>query len=428
MISNDTIVCKQLSSCEHFSSKESNDNNFTENADSSDNVDMSSSSKHSFPSQIEDSDSQASGSSPENKSSESSIAVSLSSGILDEKKSDTCSKFSETSLVLSPSSADLKVVTESSDDMCRLIQVPYINSPENVNFDLQTNSLCANVNNLHHSSILSDEHCVTVSETLLKSDLIAWALEFNIPHRALERNIAIFVKYYNVNLPISARALLQTPRNVSSYLVPLGFGQFWYHGIQNSITPLLNDYYLKNKAKDRIIFMVFFIDGISPYNNPSSKVSLWPIAGRLVDSKIPPFIIALWYGSSTHPGSVQEYLQLFVKEAKEIKDEGFTVNGTLYHLKLRFCIVDEQARAWLKQVNQHGSLICCERCSLKGFWDSRVVYDPHEVAELRIDESFVNRYQPEYHRLEKSPLEQIIGMISQMPFDRLHFRFRQTAL
>lgn len=359
--------------------------------------------------------------SPENKPSKSSIAVPLSPEILeiDEKSTNTCSKLiSEASLVLSPS-GDLEVVKNSLADMS-LTQIPDLNVPQNVNFDLQTNSLYANVENLHHSSISSDEHCITVSQTSLKRDLVAWALEFNIPHRALERNIAIFIKHYNANLPISARALLQTPRNVSSYFVPMGFGEFCYHGIQNSIKLLLNEYYLKNKIKDRRVFMDFFVDGIPPYNNPSNKISLWPIAGHLVGSKTPPFIIALWCGSGADPGSVQEYLQLFVKEVKEMEDKGFTVNGTLYRLKLRFCIADAPARAWLKQANQHGSLVCCERCSVKGFWDGRVVYDPHEVGELGTNESFVNRHQPEYHLIEKSPLEQIIGMISQMPLDRLH--------
>ena len=48
-----------------------------------------------------------------------------------------------------------------------------------------------------------------------------------------------------------------------------------------------------------------------------------------------------------------------------------------------------------------------------------MVFVADEIGELRTDESFKNRTDKEYH-IRKSPLEDIVNMVTQFPLDRLH--------
>ena len=166
-----------------------------------------------------------------------------------------------------------------------------------------------------------------------------------------------------------------------------------------------------------------FVDGLSPYKAPTKKAELWPIAGRIIcdEFKTKPFIIALWRGPKKVPDSLEEFLGPFVKECEELM-KGFILKGTTYVLVLRHIIADAPARAWLKQVKQHGSKASCERCDIRGIWlSNRVVFDPNCIGELRTDYSFKNRTDSEYHLADRSPLEHIVhDMISQFPLDRLH--------
>jgi len=164
-----------------------------------------------------------------------------------------------------------------------------------------------------------------------------------------------------------------------------------------------------------------FIDGLSLYKKPTSKTELWPIAGRIISKgfKTKPFIIALRCGPKREPGDLDGFIGPFVKEYKELF-EGFDLDGISYKLVLRNIIGDAPARACLKQVLGHRSKVSCEGCNIIGeSFRKRVVFNAREIGEHRSDESFKNQTDKEYH-IRRSPLEEIVNMITQFPLDRLH--------
>ena len=258
---------------------------------------------------------------------------------------------------------------------------------------------------------------------ILRDGLAKWALEFNVTHTAVDALLSLLRDNGLETLPKSATSLLGTVHCVSKDFKQLGSGLYWYRGVKK----YLETYFTPEMAcvvdGQKSVKLDIFVDGLSPYKAPTKKAELWPIAGRIVCAgfKTKPFVIALWCGPKKVPDSLEEFLIPFVTECKELM-KGFVLKGTTYMLVLRHVIGDAPARAWLKQVKQHGSKASCERCNIRGIWlSNRVVFDPNSLGELRTNESFTNRTDGEYHLADRSPLEEIVhDMILQFPLDRLH--------
>jgi len=211
-----------------------------------------------------------------------------------------------------------------------------------------------------------------------------------------------------------------TPHSTSSQVRVLGSGDYWYRGLLPALKMHFKPSLVTNNND---IVIDFFIDGISPYNSPSKNIHLWPIAGRIICDKVEtaPFLVALWCGSSKEPDCLDEFLSPFVNECLKLMD-GFHLNGHKYTLIVKNCIADAPARAMLKRVNSHNSKVCCERCEARCFYvQNRTVFAVDCVCKARTDESFSQRSDPLYHKVEDpSPLEKFMKMVSQFPLEPLH--------
>lgn len=189
------------------------------------------------------------------------------------------------------------------------------------------------------------------SDSVLKSDLTLWSLQHKIGRNALTDLLEILRNNNHPTLPKSSKTLLKTPRSTVNFIKKIGGGIYWYYGILNCLKCRLRT------VSGKIIEMDIFADGVSPFK--SVKRVVWPICGCLVDSN-DIFIIAIWVGQTKEPGDLEAFLEDFIKEAEELV-QGFIHEGEEYALKIHNVIADAPARAWLKNVNQHGSYYACER-------------------------------------------------------------------
>lgn len=167
-----------------------------------------------------------------------------------------------------------------------------------------------------------------------------------------------------------------------------------------------------------VIELWFNIDGI-PIDRKGS--SFWPILGGLcINDTVKPFIVGSFFGMKK-PSCVNEYLCPFIEELNEILTNGFEINNVTLTIYIKGIIADAPARAFIKQMKGHSGYFGCEKCFEEGSYLSGSMSFPGCNAELRNDESFVNRSNEEHH-IGTSPLLQIngFGPISCIPLDYMH--------
>ncbi|KAK3909809.1 Halomucin [Frankliniella fusca] len=197
-----------------------------------------------------------------------------------------------------------------------------------------------------------------------------------------------------------------------------GGATFWYKGIQANLDQLDLRQYLEKFSK---ITLDIGMDGL-----PLVKCKLWPILGHLVGTDNDPFIIAVYRGEKD-PVDANEYLEKYRTELLHLKNHGYSFEGNLYPVEIRFYILDAPGRSFVKCCVRHNGYYSCERCDVKGeYVNNRVTYLNLD-GNLRTDESFKQQTNPEHHT-GVSPLIQETdtgdslntGLVSQVILDPFH--------
>ncbi|XP_065639524.1 uncharacterized protein LOC136072282 [Hydra vulgaris] len=233
-------------------------------------------------------------------------------------------------------------------------------------------------------------------------------------------------------LPKDKRTLLQTPKSV--VVESKCGGQYYYFGLE---TGSLNAVSASSKDclifRDEKILIDINIDGLPLFR--STSMNLWSILCRIVNSK--PFIVALYYGKSK-PSNIYECMLEFLNEYKQPQLDGIYFGQKKYNVVIRALICDAPARAFIKGIVNHNGYNACERCTVKGVWNGRVIYKNHIVQDLRTDEKF-NEMGYKAHQITISPLISInVKCVQEFSLDymhlvclgvvRLHKRFSKTNM
>ncbi|EFN72440.1 hypothetical protein EAG_00337, partial [Camponotus floridanus] len=151
----------------------------------------------------------------------------------------------------------------------------------------------------------------------------------------------------------------------------------------------------------------------------SSKKKFWPILGHLVGTKNEPFVIAIYFGTSD-PSDIEEFLQDFVNEAKNLINNGYVRNQRTYDFFIRHYILDAPARELIKCCIGHNAYASCEKCTVWGERsDNRQTYVDLD-APLRTNESFKNQTQSHHHKGVSPLLRLNTQMISQFRLESMH--------
>lgn len=262
------------------------------------------------------------------------------------------------------------------------------------------------------SELSEEDECI--EDITLKKELANWATQHNITGAAVDGLLKILPKYVsNSDLPKSHKTLLKTPLTYN--IRQIGGGTYYHFGLETKILQFY-DHGLA-KLESEIPIMVGF-DGL-PLSK-SSKMQFWPIFARsYLLAMDTPFLIGLYFSETSKPLSVNEYLEDFVEETRKLSSHGFKIGKKLVKIKLLCIIADAPARNFVKQTVGFNGYHGCDRCTVKGQHNGRVVFE-NINGNLRTDEGFANVAYKK-HQTGLSPLAGLgIGLVSDVVLDYMH--------
>lgn len=252
-----------------------------------------------------------------------------------------------------------------------------------------------------------------INDDSIVEELAQWASDNNITRQAVGQLLEILNKRGH-NLPKDARTLLQTPRHVTT--VEKCGGRYCYFGMASCLQIIVN----RNKdfiEKNDFIKLSVNIDGIPLYK--SSNEQFWPILIKF--SNFRPALVALYCGK-TKPEPVESFLEDFLREYMQLSKDGSFVNGKILGVEIISFICDAPARAFLKCIKGHTGYHACERCEIKGTWDSNVVIlDSKDKCRERTDEKFnLGHYEGTHQRGISLLIQYGISCVKGFPLDYMH--------
>jgi hypothetical protein len=140
-------------------------------------------------------------------------------------------------------------------------------------------------------------------------------------------NYHLFFKSHpcHSNLPVDARSLLKTKRNVS--LIPMHPGEYYHFGLLNGLKGAIDKKCLPRirNAISIEIEILINVDGLPIFSNSTSK-QLWIILGiiRGIDGlEKYHFIIGIYFGLENPRGGPNTFLRAFVNDIKDVLEHGF---------------------------------------------------------------------------------------------------------
>lgn len=243
-------------------------------------------------------------------------------------------------------------------------------------------------------------------------ELAKWTSEFSISFAALNALLFILNKC-KIKVPKDGRTILKTPTEVVKRNV--GDGVYVHYGIKSALT----DYLVVNQHNLPSITLDFGIDGLPLFKSSSKQV--WPILGSIINTNY-VFLVGVYEGTSK-PYCSNKFLAEFISELNTIKIEGLVFDDKYFNILVRCYVMDAPARSFILGIKGHSGYFSCVRCTVKGrMVKNRLTFPPSNDAELRSNESFRNRLQPEHHNKQTpTPLELLdINMISQCSLDYMH--------
>lgn len=161
------------------------------------------------------------------------------------------------------------------------------------------------------------------------------------------------------------------------------------------------------------------IDGLPVIKGGEKNV--WPILCRVTNSETDVFPIGIFEGQSK-PKCFNEFLKEFVEELNAIIKVGVILNGTHHQVRIHAFIMDAPATASTMFVAPYNGYNGCRKCSVKGEYFGKVVFDDM-CAPLRTDDSFRSGACVEHHT-GTTVLENLnINMVEDFPLDPMHLLY-----
>lgn len=118
----------------------------------------------------------------------------------------------------------------------------------------------------------------------LRSNLSKWAVEYNIPHVALNSLLNILNKKLKNVLPSDGRTLLQTNK-ADVDIICSAPREYWHYGLKKCLKNIIEEL---SVPPDEISLNIN-IDGLPVFK--SSKYQFWPILCSVLEIPLPPFVI-----------------------------------------------------------------------------------------------------------------------------------------
>lgn len=187
-------------------------------------------------------------------------------------------------------------------------------------------------------------------------------------------------------------------------------GKYTYFGLKEGLTHTLSE---QDTSKYDHFEISLNIDGLPIFK--SKNLTMWPLQCAVInidEVKNSPFVVALFSGAKK-PNDL-EFLRDFMEELQELMETGF--KGKRIVLKNIIC--DAPARALIKGIVQFNGRYGCDFCDVKGVHESKMLF--LYKGNLRTNESFRQKTNPEHHKTDSILLNLDIDMIRQFPIDPMH--------
>ena len=187
---------------------------------------------------------------------------------------------------------------------------------------------------------------------------------------------------------------------------------YLYLGIRNGIMKMLDCISLKVNE----ISLDVNIDKFPLFK--SSKLQLWTNLGSFIGSNV--LVIALLSGTSK-PDCVNEFMDDFISEGNELKHTPIKIGDRQIKFSLKSFICDAPARSFIKCLIGHNGYFFCERCVVKGTWNSCVTCNDKVLFPQQCDVGFRGNIY-EDHQTNISPFLKIEGFCctKQFPLEYMH--------
>ncbi|CAG7717764.1 unnamed protein product [Allacma fusca] len=263
--------------------------------------------------------------------------------------------------------------------------------------------------NYYTSDSISEDYQDDSDETI-RNELKQWALKFNISQISLSALLKMLKSHSCFGtLPLDARTIMGTAKLTDTMTVDPG--KYVHFGIQKGVVKKLSTFnYTGNQ-----VTLDINIDGLPISKSGRSQV--WPIQARIREiTESPPFFIGIWHGPGK-PKSFNEFMQLFVEDAKILLGRGILFKNKSVKLDIRAYICDAPARAEISYIKGHNAYYGCGKCTQKGKYDNgRVVFSTH-MFDLRTDlDTRTGKHFTGETILKKLP----VGLVSEIPYEYQH--------
>lgn len=196
----------------------------------------------------------------------------------------------------------------------------------------------------------------------LMNDVRQWALTHKFSLKSISDLLKILHKHGKLDSSIKdARTLLNTPPSVT--IMPMGYGQFWYDGIEHN----LQHYLLNMPQVPRAIQLIINIDGISPFSSTGKE--FWPILMTIADMPtMKPIAVAIYYGRGKPP--LEHFFANFIEEMKLVLENGILVSDQKISVKIKCFTCDTPARIFIKGTPYFNAAdSSCMKCTVDGVFN-----------------------------------------------------------
>lgn len=254
-----------------------------------------------------------------------------------------------------------------------------------------------------------DEH---LNDTELRYKLGEWVTENHVKNNAVDQLLKILQEAGH-HVPATARSLLKTVVHVS--VVEKSGMQYCYLGIIESLTQFVSRLSENKKGNLDRLEIALNVDGLPLFK--SSSYSLWPILCSVVNVlPVHVFPVAL-AGGSNKPTNL-DFLIDTVRDLNTLLIRGLTVGVNNYTVILKAVVCDAPARAMVKSIKQYSGYAGCDKCEENGSWLGRMTFQ--KIGQLRTNERFRRKEQPQHHNGTSPFCELSIDMIKTFPIDYMH--------
>ncbi|KAK3880426.1 hypothetical protein Pcinc_015109 [Petrolisthes cinctipes] len=187
-------------------------------------------------------------------------------------------------------------------------------------------------------SLSSDEE----RNTCITSDLVSLINKHQIKHNAADDLLKLLKEHGNNTLPLSARTLLKTDKNV---LTKEKSGMSYiYLGLEKSLVRNFEKYPSETRKSTPKIEVSLNVDGLPLFKN--SNTCMWPVLCAIMIHPVTVFPVALTFGKSK-PCNL-DFLNDTIRELNHILQHGILYEESTIRVSLKCIVCDAPARAMIK--------------------------------------------------------------------------------